>query len=103
MASYSTRDLQAEFLDTIRASQETVVEAVKTWVDAVKAVTPKVPFAQVPLAAKLPKPENVVTSAYDFAEKLLSSQRQFAGDLVTVTAPLRAGSDTHEVQGAATE
>ena len=47
--------------------------------NAVKAVTPKVPFAQVPLAAKLPKPENVVTSAYDFAEKLLSSQRHFAG------------------------
>ena len=52
MAGYSTRDLQAEFLDTIRASQETVVEAVKTWVDTVRAVTPKVPFAQVPLVAR---------------------------------------------------
>jgi hypothetical protein len=103
MASYSTRDLQAEFLDTIRASQETVVEAVKTWVDAVKAVTPKVPFAQVPLAAKLPKPENVVTSAYDFAEKLLSSQRHFAEELVKATAPLMAGNGSHEMPGSAAE
>jgi hypothetical protein len=103
MAGYSTRDLQAEFLDTIRASQETVVEAVKAWVDAVKAVTPKVPFAQIPLAAKLPKPENVVTGAYDFAEKLLSSQRHFAEELVKATAPLTAGNGTHERQGSAAE
>ena len=82
MAGYSTRDLQAEFLNTIRASQETVVEAVKTWVDTVRAVTPKVPFAQVPLVARLPKPESVVTGAYDFAEKLLAGQRKFAEDMV---------------------
>jgi len=103
MTGYSTRDLQAEFLDTIRASQETVVEAVKTWVETVKAVTPKVSSAQVPLVEKLPKPQDIVSNAYDFAEKLLSSQRQFAEDLVKVTAPLRPGSDAHAEQGAATE
>src|SRR5580693_3866953 len=78
MTSYPTQDLQEEFLNAIRTSQETVVEAVKTWVGTVKAVTPKVPSVQVPLADRLPKPEDVVASAYDFAEKLLSSQRQFA-------------------------
>jgi len=103
MAGYSTRDLQAEFLDTIRATQETVVEAVKTWVDTVRAVTPKVPFAQVPLIAKLPTPENVVTSAYDFTEKLLSNQRQFAVDLVKATAPLMAGSGPRAGQDTAAE
>jgi hypothetical protein len=103
MPSYSQQDVQDEFLKVIRTSQETVVEAIKTWVETVKAVTPKVPTGQVSLAEKLPKPQEIVSNAYDFAEKLLSSQRQFAGDLVTVTAPLRAGSDTHEGQGAATE
>jgi hypothetical protein len=44
-----------------------------------------------------------VSNAYDFAEKLLSSQRKFAEELVQATAPLRPGSDTHEGQGAATE
>jgi len=36
----------------------------------------------VPLADKLPKPEEVVANAYDFAEKLLASQRKFAEDMV---------------------
>ena len=43
-----------EFDVLIRTSQETVVEAVKAWVDTVKAVTPKVPSIQGPLAEKLP-------------------------------------------------
>jgi hypothetical protein len=98
MPSHSPQDVQEELLNVIRTSQETVVEAVKTWVDTVKAVTPKVP--SVPLTEKLPKPEDVVASAYDFAEKLLSGQRQFAEELVKATAPLRAGSGTHEEQGA---
>jgi hypothetical protein len=94
MPSTSPKDVQDEILNVIRTSQETVVEAVKTWVETVKAVTPKVPA--VPLAEKLPKPQDVVTSAYDFAEKLLSGQRQFAEELVKATAPLRAGSDAQE-------
>jgi hypothetical protein len=36
----------------------------------------------VPLADRLPKPEEVVASAYDFAEKLLAGQRKFAEDMV---------------------
>ena len=96
MPSYSPQDRQDELLKVIRTSQETVVEAVKTWVNPVKTVTPKVPSAQVPLAEKLPKAQDIVTSAYDFAEKLLSSQRQFARELVQATAPLSPGSDARE-------
>ena len=101
MPSYSPQDVQDELLKVIRTSQETVVEAVKTWVETVKAVTPKVPVASVPLADKLPKPQNIVANAYDFAEKLLSGQRQFAEDLVKATAPLRPGSDAQQGQGTA--
>jgi hypothetical protein len=103
MPSYSPQDVQDEFLKVIRTSQETVVEAVKTWVETVKAVTPKVPSAQVPLADKLPKPQDIVTNAYDLAEKLLSGQRQFAEELVQATAPLRPGSGAREEQAAAAE
>ena len=103
MAGYSTQDLQEEFLNVIRASQGTVVDAVKTLVDTVKTVTPKVPSVQIPLAEKLPKPEAVVTSAYDFFEKLLSSQRHFAEELVKATAPLMPGNGTQEEQDAAAE
>ena len=104
MAGYPTQDLQEEFLKMIRASQETVVEAVKTWVDNVSAVTPRVPSIQVLLADRLPKPADVVTSAYDLAEKLLSGQRQFAEELVKATAPLMAGSGSgRQEQGASAE
>jgi hypothetical protein len=100
MPSHSPQDVQEELLKVIRTSQQTVVEAVKTWVETVKAATPKVPAVQVPLADKLPKPHDVVTTTYDFAEKLLSSQRQFAEELVQATAPLRPGKGTREEPGA---
>ena len=74
------QEVQDEFLNTIRKSQETVIEAIKSWVEAVQSITPKLPSVNVPLADKLPKPEEVVANAYDFAEKLLASQRKFAED-----------------------
>ena len=100
---YPTKELQDEFINAIRKNQEAVVEGVRTWADTVRSVTPKVPSVQMPLADKLPKPEDVVTSAYDFAEKLLSSQRQFAEELVKATAPLMAGNGMQEERGAAAE
>ena len=101
MARYSTQDLQEEFWNIIRTSQETIVEAVKTAVDTVKTVTPKVPSARVPLADRLPTPEDVVTSAYDFAEKLLANQRQFADELLKATSPLLPGNDGGKQEWAA--
>ena len=92
MAGYPTKELQDEFINTIRKSQETVVEAVKTWADTVRSVTPKARPVQMPLADKLPKPEEVVANAYDFAEKLLASQRQFAEELLKATTPLMPSS-----------
>jgi hypothetical protein len=99
MAAYSSEELQDEFLKVIRTSQETVVDALKTWVDTVKTVTPKVPSSPVPL----PRPADIVSTVFDFADRLLSSQRQFAEELVKVTASLMPGSDTQPGQGTAGE
>ena len=87
----TTQEVQDEFLNTIRKSQETVIEAIKSWVDAVQSVTPKLPSVSVPLADKLPKPEEVVANAYDFAEKLLAGQRKFAEDMLKA---LTSGEDS---------
>ena len=102
MASTPTRDLQDEFLAATRKSQETVVRAIKTWVETVRTVTPKMPSVYAPFADRLPnlpsvtdrlpKPEDVVASGYDFAEHLLALQRQFAEDLLKVTEPLLPGN-----------
>jgi hypothetical protein len=40
----------------------------------------------------LPKPEDVVAGAYDFAGKLLASQRQFAEELLKATTSLLPGN-----------
>src|SRR5271157_4924017 len=92
MASTPTRDLQDEFLAATRKSQETMVRAIKTWVETVRTVTPKLPSVYAPFADRLPKPEDVVASGYDFAEQLLTLQRRFAEDLLKVTEPLLPGN-----------
>ncbi len=94
MASTPTQDLQDEFLSTIRKSQETVIDAIRSWVETVQSITPKVPSVQVPGADQLPKPEEVVASAYDFAEQLLASQRTFAEEILKVTTPLLPGGES---------
>ena len=92
MASTPTQEIQDEFLNTIRKSQETVIDAIKSWVESVQSITPKIPAVQVPGADKLPKPEEVVASAYDFAEQLLASQRKFAEEVLKTTAALLPGT-----------
>ena len=93
MVSTPTQDIQDEFLNTIRKSQETVIDAIKSWVETVQSITPKIPSVQVPGADKLPKPEDVVASAYDFAEQLLASQRQFSEEVLKVTTSLLPGTE----------
>jgi hypothetical protein len=102
MPSTPTRDLPEEFLAATRKSQEAMIRAIRTWVETVKTVTPKVPSVYAPLADRLPKlpsvtlpfadrlpkPEDVVASSYDFAEHLLAIQRKFAEDVLAATEPL---------------
>ena len=105
MASTPTRDLPEEFLAATRKSQETMIRAIRTWVETVRTVTPKLPSVPGPLADRLPKlpsvaapfadrlptPEDVVASGYDFAEQLLAIQRKFAEDVLAATEPLIPG------------
>ncbi len=93
MASTPTQELQDEFLNTVRKSQETVIDAIKSWVEAVQSITPKIPSVQVPGVDKLPRPEDVVASAYDFAEQLLASQRKFAEEVLKTTSSLLPGTE----------
>jgi hypothetical protein len=92
MASSPTQDIQEEFLSTIRKSQETVIDALKSWVESVQSITPKIPSVPMPGADQLPKPEEVVASAYDFAEQLLASQRKFAEEVLKATTSLLPGT-----------
>jgi hypothetical protein len=95
MASANTstqQELQDQFLSIVRKSQEMALDAIKSMVDTIQTITPKIPTVDVPFAEKLPKPQDVVASGYDFAEKLLSSQRKFADEVVKAAAPLLPGN-----------
>ena len=86
------QEVQDEILNTVRKSQETVIEAIKSWVDTVQAFTPKVPAVSIPGADRLPKPQDVVASAYDFAGQVLASQRKFTEEVLKTAAPLLPGT-----------
>ncbi|MBO0816329.1 MAG: hypothetical protein J2P30_14460, partial [Actinobacteria bacterium] len=86
------QELQGEILKTVRKSQETVVDAIQMWADAVQAIKPPMPEVRIPFSDKLPKPGELVTGAYDLAEQLLAAQRKFAEDVLAATAPLFYGA-----------
>ena len=85
------RELQDEVLNTVRKSQTAVVEAVQAWTSKAQSITPELPELNMPLTDKLPKPQEFIASAYDFAEQLLASQRTFAEGVLKASAPLMAG------------
>ena len=91
--SPATGRVQEEILNTVRKSQAAVVDALQTWASAVQSITPSMPDVNMPFAEKLPKPQDLVAGAYDFAEQLLASQRKFAEDVVKATAPVLGGKD----------
>ena len=57
-------------------------------------ITPSIPAPGLTYSGTLPKPEEVVASAYDFAEQQLTSQRKFAENVIEATgrclAPTKA-------------
>jgi hypothetical protein len=85
------QELQGHILDTIRKSEEAVTDGIRTWAETVQSITPSMPGPSMPFADKLPKPGELVSNAYDFAEQLLAMQRKFAEDVLAATAPVFAG------------
>ena len=85
-----SHEIQGQLLETVRKSQDAVVDAIKTWTEAVQSITPAIPTPSLPFTDTLPTPEELVASAYDFAEQLLASQRKFAESVLEVTSPAAA-------------
>ncbi len=84
------QEVQAEILNTVRKSQDVVVDAIKRWADVMQSMTPSMPMPSLPYAGMLPRPEEFVANAYDFAEQLLASQRKFAENVLHATTPVLA-------------
>lgn len=83
----AARGVQEQVLDGVRRSQDSIVEAVQAWADAVKRLTPQLPNASK-LGEQLPQPAELVDNAFDFAGQLLAAQRQFAHELLQAATPV---------------
>ena len=77
---------QEQTLKSIRETQQAVVEAVRTWADAVEKTVPAVPA--LPFAEELPSPTEIVHTSFEFAEQLLKAQREFAENVLAAAAPV---------------
>jgi hypothetical protein len=81
-----TQTGQEQTLAAIRQSQQFVVDAVRTWAEAVEKAVPAVPA--VPFAKELPTPQQLIESSFDFAEQLLKAQREFAEQMLAAAKPV---------------
>ena len=94
-----TENAQNQTLDFVRQSQDAFVEAMQVWSDSLNRV---VGTAQDRTASAndLPKPEEVLDQVFDFAESLLSAQREFAHNVVRTAANVWATSEQATAQEA---
>jgi hypothetical protein len=82
----ATDDLQGQVLDTIRKSQEAVVDGLRSWTEAAEQFVPKT--VAWPGADRYPSPAELIDTTYDFAFELLKAQRDFFHKAIAVTTPL---------------
>ncbi len=81
----TAHEVQDQVLAAVRKGQQAALEAIKSVVDTMSSVAPKIPaaFSELtsPLTRKLPTPEAVTAKAYDLAGQALAEQRKLAAKL----------------------
>ena len=71
-----------QFVDIANRGQEAVTTAVRTWTDTVQTFASKLTAGQSPVTDL----QGVVDQYFDFAEKVLANQREFANQWASATA-----------------
>ena len=77
--------VQGQTLDAVRKTQDAVVEAVTAWTETANKIPGYARFTK-----QFPAATEVIDSNFDFAQQILTSQRDFAGRIVAATAPKAA-------------
>lgn len=76
---------QEKSLEALKQSQAAVIDIVDTWAKAVEKAVDELPA--IPVAASLPTIDEIVKTSFDYADKLLGAQREFAQKLADASAP----------------
>jgi len=71
-----------QFVDIANRGQEAVTTAVRAWTDTVQSFASKLTAGQSPVTDL----QGVVDQYFDFAEKVLANQREFANQWASATA-----------------
>ena len=79
-----------QFVDIAKRSQEAVTTAVRTWADSIQSFAGNLTGGH----AQLPDPQSVVDGYFDFAEKVLATQRRVTSEFVS--ASVKAGETVQE-------
>jgi hypothetical protein len=83
--------LEDQVFETVRQSQEAVVKAVQSWAEAGKNMMPELPA--LPFSDQLPNAVDMVENAFNFADRLLATQRQFAAAVLDAAKPVLGATD----------
>jgi hypothetical protein len=86
-----------QFVDIANRSQEAVTTAVQTWTDSIQSFASKLTAGQ----GQLPDLQGAVEQYFDFAEKVLANQREFAQQWAS--AAVKASSAVTEQAQRATQ
>lgn len=81
-----TESVQTQVLDLLSKAQDATIDGVRTLAETVEGFVPELP--PLPFADRIPEPSTLVDDAFDFAAKLLDSQRRFAQELFAAAAPV---------------
>ncbi|MGH9000994.1 MAG: hypothetical protein ACRDY7_16570 [Acidimicrobiia bacterium] len=92
--------LEDQVLETVRQSQDAVVKAVRSWADAGKNLVPELP--PLPFSEQIPGTVDLVEHAFDFADRLLAAQREFAAAVLDAAKPLLGTADARLANGRST-
>ena len=77
---------QEQALKTVKQGQQVIVEAIRTWANAVEKAIPETPV--IPYSDELPKPQEIIKTSFGFAEQLLKAQKEFAESLLDAASPM---------------
>ena len=72
-------------LEYVKAGQETATRSVQAWAESVQQLVPATP--SLPSRDLFPKPAELVDGYFEFAEQLLTLQREFANSVLSAVTP----------------
>jgi hypothetical protein len=84
-ATELARNAQQQIMDSVEALQTTVLQSARALGDIVDKLVPSnLRGVTVPGADSLPSAEDTISLGFDFAERVLASQRKFVEELTAI-------------------